>query len=492
MKVQFLYIGTPSPIFETELELIKKHEKAGDLVKVMQCSGNLPNCHWNLKHVESQCGICKSRFKNGWDSLNFGENVELKQFEIKQQIDVDILLDFDSVEDVKNFKHDDENVGLGVLSSLVSIYRDHRFDTKKYRSDIARTVSTSVQVYDTLKQEINMFSPDVVYFFNGRIATHSPAKLLCKKLGINFLSYEVSVKKNYYSLLSNKVVHDDLSAGEIEQLHSNWTTENGLKAESVLKKTRAGKTLVTFTQDQNKGALPKGIDVSKRNIAIYNGTIDEYVGTENSQNKIYRPDETAGICRILESFESDNSFFFYLRVHPHMKVVARNTSQLVDIRELSLRFSNIHVIWPEEDIDSYALMDACEKIITFGSSIGIEATYWGKPSILADHARYERLNYAYLPSSHDEVITLLKEDIKPMPVEGALKSIFLMTHESGVELELFKEKKINNRSIMVALNGKEIRASVLPRLRHLLYVFPSRLRRIIMQPTLIFKKFKKM
>jgi len=48
------YIGTPSPIPEVELELIKKHEKSGDIVHVVRCTGNLPNCHWNLAHTSEK------------------------------------------------------------------------------------------------------------------------------------------------------------------------------------------------------------------------------------------------------------------------------------------------------------------------------------------------------------------------------------------------------------------------------------------------------
>jgi|FLMP01.2.fsa_nt_emb hypothetical protein len=39
---------------EDELELIKKHEKSGDIVYVVQWIGNLPNCQWNLAHTSEK------------------------------------------------------------------------------------------------------------------------------------------------------------------------------------------------------------------------------------------------------------------------------------------------------------------------------------------------------------------------------------------------------------------------------------------------------
>ena len=490
MNILFFFIGTPTPIFETELELIRKHEKLGDSVRVLQCSGNLPNCHWNINHINSQCAKCRSKFKNGWNVLNPGNNVELKRFPIHSQMDINLPKEYDTVDDINRVQHDNENIGYGVTASLVSIFRDHRFDTKKYNAEVVRGLNTAVQVYDTLKREIQEFNPDRIYLFNGRIATHLPAKLLCKKYGVEYYTYEVSRKANSYQLLKNKTNHEIITVEAVNKLQSSWTLENEKVGSSLLQRMRAGSNLgktKTFTQDQRKSVLPVGFNPGKRNIAIFNGTIDEYAGIERAKNKIYKPDETAGICRILESFETDSSFIFYLRVHPHMKELPSSTSQLVDIQALSSRYSNVCVIWPEENIDTYALIDACEKILTFGSTVGIEATYWGKPSILADYAKFENFNYAYLPETHEELVKLLSDDLKPLPADSAVKIIYSVSFD-GVPFEYFKEIEVKKGYVMVTLDGSEIKPYVLPILWHWLHLFPLRLQRLIANPGLILKK----
>lgn len=492
MKVIVFHIGTPSPILETELEIVKKHEKLGDEVRVIQCTGKLSNCHWNLNHINSQCGMCRSKFKSGWNAINPGDKVEINFFSPLKNENLKLPLAIDSVEDINNYQYDNENIGFGVTASLVSIFRDHRFDTRKYRNDILRSLKTSVQVYDTLKKEIKEFNPDRVYLFNGRIGTHLPAKLLCKKLGIDFYTYEVSRVDNSYRLHENKTNHDVISLNEVNQLESNWDQEKQKIGDDLLKKMRAGGNLgkrKVFTQDQISGALPAGFDTNKRNIAIFNGTIDEYAGVENSGNHLYKPDETAGICKILETFESDRRFFFYLRVHPHMKEVVSTTSQLVDIHELSLRFNNVHVIWPEEYVDTYALLDACEKTVTFGSTVGVEATYWGKPSILADRAQFQNFNYAYMPDTHDELVKLLCADLKPKPSHTAVKVIYFVSFD-GVSFEYFKEGIAKNGQTKLNFDGVELKASMLPTLRHWFYLFPWRLKRVAIKPSLVLKKIK--
>ena len=492
MKILFFYIGTPSPILETELELIKKHEKLGDDILVLQCAGELPSCHWNIGHNNSQCARCRSKFENGWKVLNPGANVTRKNFPSKTISDISFPTTFKSVDEINNFQHDTEYVGFGVTASLVSILRDHRFDTEKYQAEIKRGLTTAVQVYDALKSEIHEFKPDRIYLFNGRIATHLPAKLLCQKLGIEYYSYEVSRKNNNYRLLSNKVNHDVVPPEEVREMESHWSPEQELLGTSILERMRFGGDIgktKTFTQGQREGLLPRDFDPEKRNIAIFNSTIDEYVGIQNSNNKIYQPDETAGVCKILESFASDSRFYFYLRTHPHMKEVPSTTSQLVDIRELEKKFSNVRVIWPEEEVDTYALLSACEKIVTFGSTVGIEATFWGKPSILADKAKYENFGYAYRPDSHEELVALLQDELAPMPRDSAAKILYSVSVD-GIPYEYFRETGSKNGLTVGTFDGAVIEASIVPRLGYWLSLFPVRLGRVLRNPSLVLHKFK--
>ena len=143
---------------------------------------------------------------------------------------------------------------------------------------------------------------------------------------------------------------------------------------------------------------------------------------EGWENTLYSPDETTGIRRILDSFRDDPQTFFYLRVHPNLATVPeKRNSQLKDIRVLAGSYPNLLVIWPEKKIHSYALMDACDVTVTFGSTIGAEATYWEKPSILAGKALYQNLGCCYVPTTHEELVSLLRTRHVPhKPRETAL------------------------------------------------------------------------
>jgi hypothetical protein len=52
-------------------------------------------------------------------------------------------------------------------------------------------------------------------------------------------------------------------------------------------------------------------------------------------------------------------------------------------------------------------------VLTFGSTVGIEAVFWGTPSIHAGVSYYHHLGGTYNASSHEDVIALLKADLPP-------------------------------------------------------------------------------
>jgi hypothetical protein len=334
--------------------------------------------------------------------------------------------EFASIEELRRYTFQSKPLGLGVASSVVSKhFKDHRLDTRKNRGLIRREIESSWHVYVVAKHHFSEHRPDRAYVFNGRIASHKPVIWACTDLGIPFYGYEVAGTMGRYVTRLNTIPHNiEAITREIRDLWENAPHGAAETAAQWFDQRRAGmdQGCISFTKNQSSGQLPPGFDRSKRNIAIFNSTIEEYVAVEGWENTLYSPDETAGIRRILDSFREEPGFFFYLRVHPNLATVPeKRNSQLQDIRTLAGAYPNLRVIWPETRIHSYALMDACDTTVTFGSTIGAEATYWGKPSILAGKALYQDLGCCYIPQTHEALISLLRtRDLPPKPRQAAL------------------------------------------------------------------------
>ena len=96
-----------------------------------------------------------------------------------------------------------------------------------------------------------------------------------------------------------------------------------------------------------------------------------------------------------------------------------HTTQIKQINEMKKKYKNLTVIEPDEKIDTYALMDVADKVVTVYSTTGFEATYYGKISIFAGKAPYEDLDCCYQANSLEELYNLIdSKNLKPKPKEN--------------------------------------------------------------------------
>ena len=98
------------------------------------------------------------------------------------------------------------------------------------------------------------------------------------------------------------------------------------------------------------------------------------------------------------------------------------------------------VIDPNSEICSYALMDNSDKIITYGSTTGVEALFYNKPSILVNKAMHWNLKGMIKPNNWKELEGLILDvELSPAKEHDALKwGFFMKTY--GEEFKFYKPK----------------------------------------------------
>jgi hypothetical protein len=110
-------------------------------------------------------------------------------------------------------------------------------------------------------------------------------------------------------------------------------------------------------------------------------------------------------------------------MHPNMRKMSAAERE----KWFALESKALTVIHPESPVSTYALLRAADKVLSFGSTVGIEATYWGKPSILAGRCFYEGLGATYNPASHEELVELLVAELPAKDRTAALMYGFHMS-----------------------------------------------------------------
>lgn len=423
MRILFYSSYHATPHLETELEIAKQLIEEGNEVFFLRCLQQLKTCFANPDHTYLGCKVCISKISNGYKSLGIPEQNIITFPKIR--VDVESVYNAEAIKtvhDLKRVTYKGWDLGMAVASSLVSVVRDHEPDTDYYKDFIRRGIETAAFVYDAGIKLIEDIKPDVVYLFNGRFLEVRPFMRLCEERSINFFTHERAGLLKKYLVREKSIPHSLVAAkNEIERLWADGGKEKELIGKKFFedRRNRIVQSGYAFTKNQKQNKLPADFDTSKMNISIFNSSMDEYEGIAEHKVGIYKNDNE-GIEKILSYFENDKTKHFYLRVHPNLKNLSN--TQIREIDAIGKKHQNITIIRAEEDIDTYALIDNSDKVVVFGSTTGIEAVFWNKPVILLSRAFYDSLNCMYRPASHEEALSLMKNnDLKAFNQSEALK-----------------------------------------------------------------------
>ena len=383
------------------------------------CHNALSACQGNLNGRPCVCDFCHSMYKRY--AKKYGKRVHMIPIDRKDFVHKTHSWQFNSIEQIKSIVYRDVYIGYGILSLYLSYTRDLDISNmdgfKKYFTPI---ISEICDYVDYLYDLLNQIKPDEVISFNGRLFDNRLFYDVAKALGIKYTALEVMFgngdrgkplkKVRFIGGLPHSI---KVVTQKINDLWENSPLSDEKKTEianSFYNKRRKGKYDLdtVYISDQIQGVLPEGFNPNQRNIAIFNSSEDEFTAIGGEWEETIFSSQYEAVDYILQHSSPD--IHYYLRIHPHLKGVKYQAH--MELYTLS-KYKNLTIIPPESEVSTYDLMDACEKVVTFGSTMGVESAFWGKPSILLRRSMYENLDICYHASQKEDVMPLLEGDLEP-------------------------------------------------------------------------------
>lgn len=409
-------------------------------VFILYCNGVMDVCWNNMDGNKQTCLSCtfKQNFLDPKRISNKIKFISLKNFKTNYDTYNLTKFDYNTINDIKSINYRNVQIGLSCLSSYISISRNLNPEIdNEFKNYFDKLLYNSALITDLMHNAINEIKPDLVYCYNGRMLDSRPVWEVAKYMNIPFrvLEAHFTVSK------IKKVCFKDSSCFSIpvrtDHINQLWD-DSTLSIEDkisigeeffIRKKKSLPSGDVIYTNNQKLGSLPDNWDVKKVNISIFTSSEDEFasVGEDFDSYSLFA-NQLVGIEKILTYFQDDDSIHFYVRIHPNLSNI--EYSYHVNYYKLN-KFKNITLIEPNSKISSYSLIDNSEKIIVFGSTIGIEACYWKKPVILLAGALYYNLDVCYIPKSENELMNMIKMNLQVKNVYGAYKYGFLYHDSTG-------------------------------------------------------------
>jgi len=408
--------------YETTLELLERYRQRGYDVKLLACKAKLPACMANADHNLGICVQCQSRFAAGlkW-ALNSqaADHISTMGFYAldatqQQKIREIERMTFASIAEVQKFEIDGSDIGLAAMSSAISHLREPHPDVVQHRAVIMRFLKSAAVTHYSFKTLFERNRPDEFVVFNGRFAEVRPAMRLAQKMGIGTYVFEaIQGLIEHYVLTRNSFLHDlEVMKREMERVYAETPLSEDEQRQLARETFRLSR--IFYFEQEEKRDESEVAKLRMRQLGeplrliIFNNSEDEFEAIPGWKNPFYK-NQNDGIEQLLMSFAGRNDIHITLREHPNLKGVA--SSQRDFLRTLPARFVNFTRIEAESKVSSYELLDQHDLVMTFGSSIGIEAAYFGKPVILMGRAQYEDLRCCVRPAGHAALVGWLNEYI---------------------------------------------------------------------------------
>lgn len=320
-----------------------------------------------------------------------------------------------SIKRLSVYKYNNKNLGIGVVSSLISYFHNSKFEIHKHKKVVKKCLESSAIVYDISKNVLKKLKPDKVVTFNSRFFATNSIILASKELNIkvdrhergsNFKKYEIFEHDIHnYRYRSNKI---------LEYWHKSKDKNKQKIAKSYFLKKKKGKSLgrdlgLQFTnyQDQKFKWSSK-----KKKVVYFTSTTYEHEAISHEIGKNYWKNQIE-IINDLWRLSHELNLEFIVRMHPKPFKLKSKSDEDEIIKFCDKK--KIQVIKPKEKINSYHLIQNSDYVVHYGSNIGIEATYWKKISISLRKSYYYNHNVVFQPRNFSELKQLFLKNLKAKP-----------------------------------------------------------------------------
>jgi hypothetical protein len=378
LKIIHIETVLAKPHLETSGEIALRSVKNKDnTVKFVYLGKNLLWHDWEIPSVLRFFRFSKKKRLIDFMSILNKNKIEILNEDNYDNFQKKSILDWSknfkgSINDLYKKKYKNITLGKGVLSSLVSFYRDLNFDTRKHKREIEKMLFNAAVILRRTEMLIKLEKPNQIVTFNGRFSVTYPIVALSNKLKISVLQHDRGSGFDKFEIYENNI-HEKKS--RYLAIKKHWKVSQGYKKkighlyyiERRQKKKMGSDFGLHFTSGQRNNYL-KFKKKNKILIVYFSSTDYEVAAIFNDNNQENK------FNFFYETISKLNYVDLIIRVHPDVK--KKNFREDDKWRKYNSTFCT--VLESDDKTDSYKLLETADIVVGYGSSILIEALYWKK------------------------------------------------------------------------------------------------------------------
>ena len=386
------------------------------------CEGFLPICNIQNIHqgLRMPCGDCIKQQQKLFQQSGF-PHYSLPHFESQDQR-VQALKRVDSMDyrELENFSYEGIPLGKLVQISTRWFLAANDISASKQNLSIYRNfVISAIIVSNAAKNLLETIKPNVVFLLNGLFFEERIVCSWAERMLIPVVTYENGFIRNSFIFARNSVAcYYDLSNHWPSVKNKPLSQEENQWLDKYLADRQIGNRAVIqywpkreerIAEIKKKLCLDSGkkIVVAFTNIIWDSAVQDRDIAFEGM---------FSWLRQIIVFFSKHSECQFIVRIHPaEIRLKGRETTESA-ARFIRATFSelqsNIHIIPPDSKISSYRLIELSDLILTYTSTIGLEAALMGKIVQVAGQTHYREKGFTIDTESRDEYFDRLGSLLK--------------------------------------------------------------------------------
>lgn len=249
---------------------------------------------------------------------------------------------------------------------------------------------------------------DVVAVFNGRFGARKAPILAAVKENIPFNILELNLYQNPM-IFRGHTPHDRTAIQR--RMLANPADRQVAKRYFDQRRCRS---FNKFANQHQEFTPPTNIALYRRRVAFFLSSQDECESLGPEWRSPFR--DNASVIEAAAKAYPQN--FFCVRFHPNQASILSNVTD--DFRRLEV-YQNIKIYWPKDQINSYRLVDWSDLVVTFASTISVEACWQGRAVVQLGPSFYDQLGFSETPTSVTDFLSLLSGDIHARSTESVTR-----------------------------------------------------------------------
>ncbi len=388
----------------------KQLQEQGHDVTLTYCDAEAGTCTANFAGNPVVCGICRSRTRRTAESLGL-HAVPLRISEHPYQPLPVTASRADTTNQTTASLNDAiavtgaERVHLleGVRSALVSTFRTMPADiSRSWTISLIqrRFYRTAIRMLSSMKSLIADLQPDRIEVFNGRQACSRFCITAARSMGVDFSTLEVCARQ-HPMVFAGHTAHD---RHEMQKRMLRNPADMEL-AEQYFARRRSPRSN-KFAKKHATDFVPPAATGFKKRVTVFLSSQDEFESLGRDWRSPF-PDYAAVVQELCKEHPQT---MFCIRFHPNQADISSDIrTPFHAVEELP----NVQVYYPETSANTYALIEWSDVVVTFGSTVTVEACWMGRPVILMGPSFYDALGVACTPGNMQQTHELLRDQLQP-------------------------------------------------------------------------------